>query len=157
MRSIIDVPDLTLAELDGLMKTAEDIMAHPEAYGERCRGKKLATLFFEPSTRTLKSFELVIECIVFVVGHHFCSCIVICIRSLREHRVQLLHSLDFIHKILLRIIRTFSHHTIIQQYSANVNIGFVLRHIRSHILFTQISPFKHLYRLSYFMGSRRSS
>ena len=57
MRSIIDVPDLSLEELEELMDTAEDIIAHPERYRERCRGKKLATLFFEPSTRTRLSFE----------------------------------------------------------------------------------------------------
>ena len=57
MRSIIDVPDLSLEELEELMNTAEEILAHPERYAERCRGKKLATLFFEPSTRTRLSFE----------------------------------------------------------------------------------------------------
>ncbi|QTE69624.1 aspartate carbamoyltransferase [Clostridiales bacterium] len=57
MRSIIDVPDLTPAELDALMDTAEDIIARPEKYSDTCRGKKLATLFFEPSTRTRLSFE----------------------------------------------------------------------------------------------------
>ncbi len=57
MRSVIDVPDLTPAELDALMDTAEDIIARPEKYSETCRGKKLATLFFEPSTRTRLSFE----------------------------------------------------------------------------------------------------
>ncbi len=57
VRSILDVPDLSLSELDALMNTAEDIIAHPRAYAERCRGKKLATLFFEPSTRTRLSFE----------------------------------------------------------------------------------------------------
>ena len=57
MRSVIDVPDLSLEEIDRLMDTAEDIIAHPAAYSERCRGKKLATLFFEPSTRTRLSFE----------------------------------------------------------------------------------------------------
>ena len=56
-RSVIDIPDLTTDELDQLMDTAEDIIARPEAYNERCRGKKLATLFFEPSTRTRLSFE----------------------------------------------------------------------------------------------------
>ena len=44
-------------ELDGLIATAEDIIAHPEAYWDRCAHKKLATLFFEPSTRTRLSFE----------------------------------------------------------------------------------------------------
>ena len=57
MRSVIDVPDLTPEELDALMDTAEDIIARPEKYSEACHGKKLATLFFEPSTRTRLSFE----------------------------------------------------------------------------------------------------
>ncbi|MBQ6399138.1 MAG: aspartate carbamoyltransferase [Clostridia bacterium] len=57
MRSVIDISDLSLRELDGLMDTAEDIIARPGAYAERMRGKKLATLFFEPSTRTRLSFE----------------------------------------------------------------------------------------------------
>ena len=57
MRSVIDVPDLSLQELEQLMDTAEDIIRNPAAYSERCRGKKLATLFFEPSTRTRLSFE----------------------------------------------------------------------------------------------------
>ena len=56
-RSIIDIPDLTPQELDQLMDTAEDIIARPTAYSDACRGKKLATLFFEPSTRTRLSFE----------------------------------------------------------------------------------------------------
>ncbi len=57
MRSIIDIADLTTEELDQLMNTAEDIIARPEAYQDACRRKKLATLFFEPSTRTRLSFE----------------------------------------------------------------------------------------------------
>ena len=57
IRSIIDVPDLTPAELDALMDTAEDIIARPDDYADACRRKKLATLFFEPSTRTRLSFE----------------------------------------------------------------------------------------------------
>ena len=56
-RSVIDVPDLTPEELDSLMDTAEDIIAHPDDYSDACRRKKLATLFFEPSTRTRLSFE----------------------------------------------------------------------------------------------------
>ena len=56
-RSVIDIPDLSLPELDALMDTAEDIIAHPERYREACRYKKLAALFFEPSTRTRLSFE----------------------------------------------------------------------------------------------------
>lgn len=57
MRSLIDICDLSKEELDALVDTADDIIAHPERYSEACRGKKLATLFFEPSTRTRLSFE----------------------------------------------------------------------------------------------------
>ena len=57
MRSLIDILDFSVEELDELLKTANDIIDHPEAYSEKCRGKKLATLFFEPSTRTRLSFE----------------------------------------------------------------------------------------------------
>ena len=56
-RSVIDIPDLTTEELDRLMDTAEDIIVHPDDYADACRRKKLATLFFEPSTRTRLSFE----------------------------------------------------------------------------------------------------
>ena len=57
MRSLIDILELTTEEIDGLIATACDIIEHPAAYADRCRGKKLATLFFEPSTRTRLSFE----------------------------------------------------------------------------------------------------
>jgi len=57
MRSVIDIPDLSLGELDRLMDIAEDIIARPDDYSDVCRRKKLATLFFEPSTRTRLSFE----------------------------------------------------------------------------------------------------
>lgn len=57
MRSVINITDLSVAELDGLMEVALDIIAHPENYWDRCKHKKLATLFFEPSTRTRLSFE----------------------------------------------------------------------------------------------------
>ena len=57
MRSVIDILDLTTEELEGLMATALDIVAKPDDYAEVCRRKKLATLFFEPSTRTRMSFE----------------------------------------------------------------------------------------------------
>ena len=57
MRSVIDIMDLSLEEIDGLLNTAEDIIANPKKYADACRGKKLATLFFEPSTRTRLSFE----------------------------------------------------------------------------------------------------
>ena len=57
MRSLIDIKELSLAELDSLIDTALDIIANPKKYSEKCHGKKLATLFFEPSTRTRLSFE----------------------------------------------------------------------------------------------------
>ena len=57
MRSVIDITDLSTEELDRLMDQAEDIIACPDRYAEACRRKKLATLFFEPSTRTRLSFE----------------------------------------------------------------------------------------------------
>ncbi len=57
MRSLIDIQELSVREIDELIRVANDIIAHPEAYREKCRYKKLATLFFEPSTRTRLSFE----------------------------------------------------------------------------------------------------
>ena len=57
MRSLIDILDLSPVEIDELIATANDIIANPAKYSEKCRGKKLATLFFEPSTRTRLSFE----------------------------------------------------------------------------------------------------
>lgn len=57
MRSIIDTVELSTDELDELIKTALDIIENPEKYENACKGKKLATLFFEPSTRTRMSFE----------------------------------------------------------------------------------------------------
>ncbi len=57
MRSLIDINDLTKEEIDELLDKAEDIIANPEKYSQKCKGKKLATLFFEPSTRTRLSFE----------------------------------------------------------------------------------------------------
>ncbi|MBQ8309657.1 MAG: aspartate carbamoyltransferase [Clostridia bacterium] len=57
MKSLIDIQDLTPAEIDELIVTANDIIENPKKYSEVCRGKKLATLFFEPSTRTRLSFE----------------------------------------------------------------------------------------------------
>ena len=56
MRSLIDIIDFTTEELDALIRTAVDIDAHPEKYAECCKGKKIATLFYEPSTRTRLSF-----------------------------------------------------------------------------------------------------
>ena len=57
MRSLIDIIDLTVEEIDDLIATANDIIASPDKYAEKCHRKKLATLFFEPSTRTRLSFE----------------------------------------------------------------------------------------------------
>ena len=61
MRSIIDILDLSTEEINELVHTAEDIIAHPADYAEICHGKKLATLFFEPSTRTRLSFEAAMD------------------------------------------------------------------------------------------------
>ena len=57
MRSLIDILDLSTQEIDGMIDTAMDIVANPDKYSNKCKGKKLATLFFEPSTRTRLSFE----------------------------------------------------------------------------------------------------
>ena len=57
MRHLIDIMELSVEELQQLIDRAMDIIAHPEKYAEACRGKKLATLFYEPSTRTRLSFE----------------------------------------------------------------------------------------------------
>lgn len=57
MRSIIDILDLSTEEIEDLITVACDIIENPENYSEKCKGKKLATLFFEPSTRTRLSFE----------------------------------------------------------------------------------------------------
>ena len=57
MKSLIDIRELSTQDIDGLLATALDIIADPVKYSQKCRGKKLATLFFEPSTRTRLSFE----------------------------------------------------------------------------------------------------
>ncbi len=57
MRNLIDITDLSVKEIDQLVKTAVDIGKNPKKYSKKCVGKKLATLFFEPSTRTRLSFE----------------------------------------------------------------------------------------------------
>lgn len=57
MRSVLNILDLSVEEIDSLMKVADDIMQQPEKYNESCKHKTLATLFFEPSTRTRLSFE----------------------------------------------------------------------------------------------------
>lgn len=57
MRSLIDILDLSMEEIDELIATACDIIDNPDKYAESCKRKKLATLFFEPSTRTRLSFE----------------------------------------------------------------------------------------------------
>ena len=56
-RNLIDVTDLSVEEIDQLIATAEDIIANPVKYQDACAHKQLATLFFEPSTRTRLSFE----------------------------------------------------------------------------------------------------
>lgn len=57
MKNLIDIKDLSVEEIEELIKVAKDIMQSPEKYSEKCKHKKLATLFFEPSTRTRLSFE----------------------------------------------------------------------------------------------------
>ena len=57
MNHLIDIMQLSTADIDGLIETALDIIADPDKYAESCKRKKLATLFFEPSTRTRLSFE----------------------------------------------------------------------------------------------------
>lgn len=57
MRNLIDIVDLSIHEINGLIDTANDMIDNPIKYSEKCHGKKLATLFFEPSTRTRLSFE----------------------------------------------------------------------------------------------------
>ena len=57
MDSLIDIRDLSTQEIDELLAVAMDIIADPAKYSQKCHGKKLATLFFEPSTRTRLSFE----------------------------------------------------------------------------------------------------
>ena len=57
MRHLIDPMDLSVEEIDHLLVLAQDIIDNKEKYSEVCKGKKLATLFFEPSTRTRLSFE----------------------------------------------------------------------------------------------------
>lgn len=57
MKNLIDIKELSVNEIEDLIKVAKDIMQAPEKYSEKCKHKKLATLFFEPSTRTRLSFE----------------------------------------------------------------------------------------------------
>lgn len=57
MKHLIDIKDLSVEEIEELIKVARDIISHKEKYAHKCDGKKLATLFFEPSTRTRLSFE----------------------------------------------------------------------------------------------------
>ncbi len=56
-KDLLDIRDLTPEEIGELIQTAKDIADHPEKYAETCKGKKIATLFYEPSTRTRLSFE----------------------------------------------------------------------------------------------------
>ncbi len=57
MKNLIDIMDLSIEEIDELIEKAKDIIKNPDNYREKCRYKKLATLFFESSTRTRLSFE----------------------------------------------------------------------------------------------------
>ncbi len=57
MRHLIDIKDLSVSEIDALIAVADDIVVNPGKYREKCKFKRLATLFYEPSTRTRLSFE----------------------------------------------------------------------------------------------------
>lgn len=57
MKHLIDIKDLSIKEIDELIEVAKDIMNNKDKYSEKCKHKILATLFFEPSTRTRLSFE----------------------------------------------------------------------------------------------------
>ena len=57
IRNLISITDFSVEEIDKMIKVAGDIMTNPDKYIDICKGKKLATLFFEPSTRTRLSFE----------------------------------------------------------------------------------------------------
>ena len=56
-RHLLNITDFSMDEIDALMDVADDIIGAPRKYGERLHGRKLATLFYEPSTRTRLSFE----------------------------------------------------------------------------------------------------
>ena len=57
MRHLMNPLDLTVEEIDGILDLANDIEANPSKYSHKCDGLKIATLFYEPSTRTRLSFE----------------------------------------------------------------------------------------------------
>ena len=57
MKHLIDIKDLSIQDIDKLIEVAKDIMKNKEKYSKKCEGKKIATLFYEPSTRTRLSFE----------------------------------------------------------------------------------------------------
>ena len=57
MKHLIDIKDISVEEIDELIEKAQDIINNKEKYAEKCKNKILATLFFEPSTRTRLSFE----------------------------------------------------------------------------------------------------
>lgn len=57
MRNLLEISDLSVKEIDALLQTADRIIADPQSFSHKCEGKKLATLFYEPSTRTRLSFE----------------------------------------------------------------------------------------------------
>ncbi len=57
MRNLLSITDFSVEEIESVLDKANDIIAHPENYTEKCKNKILATLFFEPSTRTRLSFE----------------------------------------------------------------------------------------------------
>ena len=82
MKHIIDPLDLSVEELDSYLDLADRIFANPEKYAHVCDGKKLATLFYEPSTRTRLSFvvygrSIVIDTILGYKLHLYVFCDII--------------------------------------------------------------------------------
>ena len=70
MKSIIDIVDFSVEEVNELLEVASDISKHPKKYAKKCHGKKLATLFFEPSTRTRLSFLLYLKVLKLMPYEH---------------------------------------------------------------------------------------
>jgi len=61
VRHLIEIADITVKEIDELIEKSLDIISNPDMYSNKCLGKKIATLFFEPSTRTRLSFEAAMQ------------------------------------------------------------------------------------------------
>ena len=84
MRHLMSPLDFSVEELDELLKLAQDIEAHPDKYAHACDGKKLATLFYEPSTRTRLSHEAAMQTPVLLQKEK-----VYLIQSVQSHATQI--------------------------------------------------------------------